>query len=140
MEQDVAEDAVPRDIRDDIADVLMAIWPLYETGKFGSNSSQAAYGCLVDELGLARTMNRDEWRQTVITALPAPEPVLEAVEHGKRDILQKARKYACDHRVKAMLTAIDLVEDPVKAAYQRGRHDAFDTMRLYLDGAMGDEV
>jgi hypothetical protein len=115
----------PYDIRDDIADALRAIWPLYEAGRFGSNV--ASYGRLTDELGITWAMNRDEWRQAVRAAVPAP------------DAIKRAVKYAADQNHGASLIAVFHTEDPVKVAHELGRADAFGAMELYLSGALDDE-
>jgi hypothetical protein len=132
----VAEGVEPYSIRDDIAEVLRDLFPLYEAGKFGNNV--APYGRLVDELGLARVAVLGEWRQAVADALPVFEPVDDAVERGKRDILSRAVKYIADQKHVADLLANEYREDKEKTAWYRGQYEALTGIQAYLEGAAGE--
>jgi hypothetical protein len=130
----MSDSASQYDPRSDIAALLKALFPLWEAGKLGE--ATAPYDQLVDNFGLARMMVMFEWDQAVADALPKPEPVGDAVDRGKRDVLKRAATYFAERKHDAGLLAIYHSEDTSLITRHRGRHDAFDTAGLYVAGML----
>jgi hypothetical protein len=129
------EEVDPPDVRSHLAEMLQVLWPAYEAGKLGD--AQDTYDKLAGDLGLVRLV-MGEWREAVDDALPLSEPVGDAVERGKRDILKRAATYMENQKHAAGLNAINSSEDTVKAAEYRGRQLAYTDVITYLLGAAGE--
>lgn len=64
------------------------------------------------------------------------ESVAGAVEHGKRDIVQRAINYASSLAQAAEKSMRDHSGDLQASAYHAGKSDAFDIMMIYLTGVL----
>jgi len=127
------------DPRDDIANLLSELRPLWESRKLGP--AAAHYEAIIEGLGQARLLTMGEWQAAVDEALPQPvtqhEDRWKTMQTARRSVYELAVQFAMlqEGKARGSADALELKHDDY-ARFFAGQYSAWGIARSYLEAGL----